>query len=152
MPARAWFAVGRMLWFETTKPANGLPDRHTDPLKPSAATSSCVSCPHTYCIGRYTRHHSLTRRNLAGDISDAYPSIMRMLTWDIVRMVVLANVLAIPFTYYAMGYWLSGFAYRVDGRDDLCNVGACCSDYFFADGWLSGHLNCPSESGGCIAV
>ena len=34
---------------------------------------------------------------------------MRMLTWDIVRMVVLA----IPFTYYAMGYWLSGFAYRV---------------------------------------
>ena len=39
---------------------------------------------------------------------------MRMLTWDIVRMVVLANVLAITFTYYAMGYWLSGFAYRVD--------------------------------------
>ena len=34
---------------------------------------------------------------------------MRMLTWDIVRMVVLA----IPFTYYAMGYWLSGFAYQV---------------------------------------
>ena len=35
---------------------------------------------------------------------------MRLLTWDIVRMVVLS----IPFTYYAMGYWLSGFAYRVD--------------------------------------
>ena len=36
-----------------------------------------------------------------------------MLTWDNVRMAVLANVLAIPFTYYAMGYCLSGFSYRV---------------------------------------
>ena len=42
------------------------------------------------------------------------PSILRMLTWDFVRPVLIANVLAVPFTYYAMSYWLSSFAYRVD--------------------------------------
>ena len=42
------------------------------------------------------------------------PSILPMLTWDFVRPVLIANVLAVPFTCYAMSYWLSSFVYRVD--------------------------------------
>lgn len=41
-------------------------------------------------------------------------SIFRMLTWDFLRPVLAANLLAAPLAYFVMRSWLSGFATRVD--------------------------------------
>jgi putative ABC transport system permease protein len=41
-------------------------------------------------------------------------SILRLLTLDIIKWIVLANLLAWPVTWYAMSKWLQNFAYRID--------------------------------------
>ncbi len=40
--------------------------------------------------------------------------IMFLLSGDYVKLIVIANVIAIPAGYYFIGEWLSGFAYRID--------------------------------------
>jgi len=40
--------------------------------------------------------------------------IFRLLTWEFARPVLWANVIAWPIAYFAMNWWLSGFAYRID--------------------------------------
>lgn len=40
--------------------------------------------------------------------------IMRLLGKEFFRLVLLANILAWPVTYWAMNNWLSGFAYRIE--------------------------------------
>jgi len=40
------------------------------------------------------------------------PEITRLLSWDFVKGVVLANLIAWPAAYFAMSYWLDNFAYR----------------------------------------
>ena len=41
------------------------------------------------------------------------PSILGLLSWEFVRWVLLANVVAWPTAYYFMTRWLEGFAYRM---------------------------------------
>ena len=36
-----------------------------------------------------------------------------MLSMDFLKLVVLANVIAVPFAYYFMNRWLQDFAYRI---------------------------------------
>ena len=40
--------------------------------------------------------------------------IVALLARDFVKLVALANVVAWPLAYYAMGRWLRDFAYRID--------------------------------------
>lgn len=40
--------------------------------------------------------------------------ITQLLTREFLKLVLLAYVLAIPLAYYAMGYWLESFAFRID--------------------------------------
>jgi len=42
------------------------------------------------------------------------PGILRLLTLDLVKPVLLANVIAWPIAYFVMSGWLEEFAYRVD--------------------------------------
>jgi putative ABC transport system permease protein len=42
------------------------------------------------------------------------PNIFLMLSKEFVWVVVLATLLAMPFTWYSASQWLSGFAYRID--------------------------------------
>ena len=40
--------------------------------------------------------------------------IVSLLTWNILRLVLVANVVAWPIAYFTMYRWLHNFAYRVD--------------------------------------
>ncbi|MBK7649599.1 MAG: hypothetical protein IPJ20_01085 [Flammeovirgaceae bacterium] len=42
------------------------------------------------------------------------PNIFLMLSKEFVWVVVLATLLAMPFTWYSASQWLSGFVYRID--------------------------------------
>ena len=41
-------------------------------------------------------------------------ALISLLTWEFLRLVALANIVAWPLAYIATREWLSGFAYRVD--------------------------------------
>ncbi len=40
-------------------------------------------------------------------------TIIRLLTSDLLKLVAIAVVIAIPLSWYAMNEWLQGFAYRI---------------------------------------
>jgi putative ABC transport system permease protein len=50
------------------------------------------------------------RKVMGGSVWD----IVKLLTWDFSKLVLLANVIAWPTAWFAMDRWLSNFAYRID--------------------------------------
>ncbi len=42
------------------------------------------------------------------------PSIVRLLSSEFLKLVVIANILIWPLAYYAMNKWLQNFAYRIN--------------------------------------
>ncbi|WP_127128484.1 ABC transporter permease [Pseudoflavitalea rhizosphaerae] len=42
------------------------------------------------------------------------PTIIRILTSDLLKLVAIAIVIAVPLSWYAMHSWLQGFAYRIE--------------------------------------
>ena len=62
--------------------------------------------------------------------------IVRLLSWEFVRWVLLANLLAWPVAYLFLRSWLRGFAYRVDLADQWpWFVGAAVLSFVIA--WLT---------------
>jgi putative ABC transport system permease protein len=59
------------------------------------------------------------RKAMGADTAD----ILKLLVWEFVKPVLLANALAWPLAYVAMAHWLDGFAYRIE-LDPLFFVGA----------------------------
>ena len=59
------------------------------------------------------------RKAMGADTGD----ILKLLVWEFVRPVLLANIIAWPLAYLAMAHWLEGFAYRIS-LDPLLFVGA----------------------------
>jgi len=43
----------------------------------------------------------------------AVPQLVTLLTWDFIKLILLANVIAWPFVWYFMNNWLENFAYRI---------------------------------------
>lgn len=41
-------------------------------------------------------------------------SILRLLTWEILALVIIASLIACPIAWYLMSRWLGSFAYRID--------------------------------------
>lgn len=71
----------------------------------------------TACLGIFGLA-SFTIRQRAKEISirkilgSSVGNISAMLTWDFLKLILIANVVACPITYFAMKYWLENFAYR----------------------------------------
>ncbi len=42
------------------------------------------------------------------------PNILRLLSTDFLKLIIVSVVLAIPVAYYGMNEWLNGFAFRID--------------------------------------
>ena len=51
-------------------------------------------------------------------------SLVRLLSWDFLRLVALANVVAWPLAWLVSRRWLDGFAYRIDLGPELFAGGA----------------------------
>ena len=43
----------------------------------------------------------------------AVPQLVTLLTWDFVKLILIANVIAWPFAWFVMNNWLENFAYRI---------------------------------------
>jgi putative ABC transport system permease protein len=41
-------------------------------------------------------------------------SIIRLLSFDFLKLVIIANIIALPLTWYFMGSWLKNFSFRID--------------------------------------
>jgi putative ABC transport system permease protein len=50
------------------------------------------------------------RKVMGGSVAD----IVRLLTWDFSKLVLLANLIAWPVAYFVMNRWLADFAYRIN--------------------------------------
>ena len=43
----------------------------------------------------------------------AVPQLVTLLTWDFIKLILIANVIAWPFAWFVMNNWLENFAYRI---------------------------------------
>jgi len=56
-----------------------------------------------------------------------WPGLVALFTQDFMKLVVLANVLALPVSVYLTGTWLNEFAYRIEPGPWPFLIGACIS-------------------------
>ena len=67
-----------------------------------------------YSLAAYTAEQKTKeigiRKTLGADVKD----ILGLLTGDFVVLVIVANVISIPVSFYILNRWLENFAYRVD--------------------------------------
>ncbi|MEL6942110.1 MAG: ABC transporter permease, partial [Bacteroidota bacterium] len=71
------------------------------------------------CMGLFglVSHHVLQRTKEIGIrkvLGASVSSIVALLSKDFLRLIIIAFVIAIPITYYAMNQWLENFAYHID--------------------------------------
>ncbi|HNC32326.1 MAG TPA: ABC transporter permease, partial [Cyclobacteriaceae bacterium] len=45
--------------------------------------------------------------------------ILSLLSWQFLKLVIIASVIAIPLTWYGIDQWLKGFAFRIGLQWDL---------------------------------
>lgn len=76
-----------------------------------AIAVACMGVFGFVCYTAQQRSREIAVRKTLG-ASDA--SIVRLLSWDFVGLVVVANVFAWPVAYWFLRQWLNGFAYRTD--------------------------------------
>ncbi|MBT5185609.1 MAG: FtsX-like permease family protein [Kordiimonadaceae bacterium] len=46
-------------------------------------------------------------------------NIVRLMLWQFSKPVIIANLIAWPFSYFVMSYWLEGFVYRIKNHEIL---------------------------------
>jgi putative ABC transport system permease protein len=63
----------------------------------------------SYMVRQKTKEIGI-RKVLGGTVRN----ITKILTWEFLRLIILANIIALPLTYIAMKGWLQDFAYRTD--------------------------------------
>jgi putative ABC transport system permease protein len=62
-----------------------------------------------YAIVRRTKEIGI-RKVLGATVSN----VIALFTNDFIKLILIANVIAVPLTYFAAMEWLEGYAYRID--------------------------------------
>ena len=73
-----------------------------------------VACLGLLGLSSYTTHQRTREIGIRKVVGASDMHIVRLLTVDFLRWVLLAGVLSVPVIYYGAQQWLQGFAYRVE--------------------------------------
>ena len=73
-----------------------------------------IACLGLFGLASYSTSQRTKEIGVRKVMGASAPSITRLLVFDFVRWVLLANVLAWPLAWLASSHWLETFAYRVD--------------------------------------
>ena len=73
-----------------------------------------VACLGLFGLASYTAEQRTKEIGVRKVMGATVPNIVLLLSKDFVKLVLLANLIAWPIAYSAMGKWLQDFAYRID--------------------------------------
>jgi putative ABC transport system permease protein len=72
-----------------------------------------VSCLGLIGLASYTAVQRTKEIGIRKVLGASLPNIVSLLTFDFVKLVLIASLLSLPLAYFGMQYWLQGYAYRV---------------------------------------
>lgn len=78
------------------------------------ATAILISCMGLFGLATFTARQRRKEIGIRKVLGASVAGIIAMLSKDILRLVIIAMIIASPVAYYLMHQWLQGFAYRVN--------------------------------------
>jgi len=73
-----------------------------------------IACLGLFGLAAFTAERRTKEIGIRKAMGASTRDILKLLVWEFIKPVLLANVIAWPLAYVAMSHWLDGFAYRID--------------------------------------
>lgn len=79
-----------------------------------AGLTILVACLGLFGLATFTAYQRTKEIGIRKVLGASVPSIIRLLSFDFVKLVLVAVVIASPIAWWAMNQWLADFAYRIE--------------------------------------
>ena len=73
-----------------------------------------IACLGLYGLAAFAAKKRIKEIGIRKVIGASVPGIIKLLSLDFIKLVLIANVIAFPVAYYAIKSWLEAFAYRIN--------------------------------------
>lgn len=73
-----------------------------------------IACLGLYGLAAFAAKKRIKEIGIRKVLGASVPGIVKLLSFDFIKLVLIANVLAFPVAYYAITNWLEAFAYRIE--------------------------------------
>jgi putative ABC transport system permease protein len=84
-----------------------------------AGLAILIACLGLWGLASFTTSQKLKEIGIRKVLGASVPSIMSLLSWQFLKLVIIASVIGLPLTYYGISEWLGGFAFRINLGWDL---------------------------------
>lgn len=84
-----------------------------------AGLAIVIACLGLWGLASFTTTQKLKEIGIRKVLGASVSSIMRLLSWQFFKLVLIAAVIGLPLTWYGLNEWLSGFAFRIPLSVDL---------------------------------
>lgn len=78
-----------------------------------------IACLGLWGLAAFTTTQKLKEIGIRKVLGASVRSILSLLSWQFLKLVLIASVIAIPITWYGINEWLGGFAFRIGLQWDL---------------------------------
>ena len=84
-----------------------------------AGLAIVIACLGLWGLASFTTTQKLKEIGIRKVLGASIPSIMKLLSWQFFKLVLIATLVGLPLTWYGLTEWLSGFAFRIPLAVDL---------------------------------
>ncbi len=84
-----------------------------------AALAIVIACLGLWGLAAFTTTQKLKEIGIRKVLGASVPSIMSLLSWQFLKLVLIASLIALPLTWYGVDSWLGNFAFRIGLQWDL---------------------------------
>ena len=81
-----------------------------------------IACLGLWGLASFTTAQKLKEIGIRKVLGASAGSIMSLLSWQFLKLVLIASVIGLPLAWYGVNTWLSGFAFRIGLQWDLLVV------------------------------
>jgi len=78
-----------------------------------------IACLGLWGLASFTTTQKLKEIGIRKVMGASVGSIMSLLSWQFLKLVLIASIIALPLTWYGIDTWLAGFAFRIGLQWDL---------------------------------
>lgn len=100
----------------------------------STIVALVISCLGLYGLSVYVAERKTKEIGIRKVVGASSRSIITMLSREYIRLIIISFLISVPAGYYAMEYWLEGFAYRISPGISVFFISGLIS---FAIAWLT---------------
>lgn len=78
-----------------------------------------IACLGLWGLASFTTAQKLKEISIRKVLGASVKGILSLLSWEFLKLVIIASVIAVPLTWYGIEQWLKGFAFRIPIQIDL---------------------------------